>query len=478
MKRTLLALAVFTAARLFGQSIPNGGFESWNNGTFMDPQYYTSSNDQFNGNAISNFMANSVQVSPAYHGNYAVQLSTIKNGNDTIAAYVVDGNPNGPNVYGGIPYTQKPTGIRFYYKYSTASTDSALVIAWFKKAGSVIGTFQFKVATVSNVYKLYTGAFIPALASTPDTVVFAAASSVTVMNQSIGAPVGSVFTIDSVSFTGAGSQPAEFNGDFENWNPLDTVFIPASWYINGNVRWSSDAYAGNHSAEMITANTPYGVNTGSVSTGYYQCPKNCMMNCKCYLKGGFAYTQTNDSLTFWYKYAPMGGPDTAVANLSLIKDSVFYQTGINLFGTAGAWRYATIPVNPGQAPDTAVVSFQSSMNSIPSHIGSVLKVDNVQFKSQPLAIKNLHNLNGGISVYPNPNHGVFQVAISQQASANSTIEVYNMLGEKVYSNSYQPIAISHQLIQIDLSAQPAGVYLLRVINSNGALAGTQQIVKF
>lgn len=477
MKKVLLGLAVLCTVNLFAQSIPNGGFESWNNGMYMDPQYYTSSNDQSNGNGIMNFMANCTRVSPAFHGSYALQVSTIKNGMDTMVGYAADGQPNGPNIYGGIPYAQKPTGIRFYYKYATVNTDSALVIAWFKKSGSVVGTYMTKIHTLSGVFTLFSAPLIPALAVTPDTLVFAVASSVAALNQGKAGPVGSVFTIDSVTFTGGVSQPAELNGDFENWNPMDTLFIPTKWYAQAPVRWSTDAHAGNYSAQMSTGATPNGVAAGMVSTGTILCPNNCMSNCKC-MPIGEPYTQTNDSLTFWYKYNPAGGPDTAWATLQFIKDTIYSTMGMQMYGTAGAWRYATEPINLATAPDSVIVAFGSSISynngPLPSHIGTVLKIDNVQFKSQPLAVSNLHHQSNGIAVYPNPNHGVFQVQIATSVEGANNIEVYNMLGEKVLS---QP-NVQGTVINVNLGGQSSGVYLLRVISSAGDILGILKIVKF
>jgi hypothetical protein len=53
------------------------------------------------------------------------------------------------------------------------------------------------------------------------------------------------------------------------------------------------------------------------------------------------------------------------------------------------------------------------------------------------------------------------------------VEVYNVLGEKVYSN-YQITKSSNY--QIDLSSQPNGVYLYRVIAEDGNLAGEGKLV--
>ncbi len=79
---------------------------------------------------------------------------------------------------------------------------------------------------------------------------------------------------------------------------------------------------------------------------------------------------------------------------------------------------------------------------------------------------------GSINLYPNPNNGSFTVsshAVRQLAdSASQTIEVYNMLGEKVYSSTL-PETPKGALINI--SNQPNGIYLYRVLEENGLALG-------
>ncbi len=59
-------------------------------------------------------------------------------------------------------------------------------------------------------------------------------------------------------------------------------------------------------------------------------------------------------------------------------------------------------------------------------------------------------------IYPNPNNGLFTVAVSQ-ISEKSAMEVYNNLGQLVYSSS-----LNTNSVQVDFSALPQGVYLLKV----------------
>jgi SprB repeat/Secretion system C-terminal sorting domain len=80
-----------------------------------------------------------------------------------------------------------------------------------------------------------------------------------------------------------------------------------------------------------------------------------------------------------------------------------------------------------------------------------------------------------VKVFPNPNDGVFTLELSV-VRGQWSIEVYNILGENVYLNSYQPPAISYQPITIDLSNQPNGVYFYRVLYENGGLIGEGKVI--
>jgi uncharacterized repeat protein (TIGR03803 family) len=84
-----------------------------------------------------------------------------------------------------------------------------------------------------------------------------------------------------------------------------------------------------------------------------------------------------------------------------------------------------------------------------------------------------------VKVEPNPNKGKFtvQIAYSHQLIANSQIQIYNVLGEKVFSQYSIPIAIGiNTQYHIDISEQPSGVYYYRVLDENGELTGNGKIV--
>jgi len=94
----------------------------------------------------------------------------------------------------------------------------------------------------------------------------------------------------------------------------------------------------------------------------------------------------------------------------------------------------------------------------------------------PTGINKITAGSGNISIYPNPSNGVFtiqsSVASSHPDSYRESVEVYNVLGQQVYSQ----FSIYTSTFNINLGSQPDGVYLYRVLNSTGGLLGEGKIV--
>ncbi|HXB13000.1 MAG TPA: choice-of-anchor tandem repeat GloVer-containing protein, partial [Bacteroidia bacterium] len=79
---------------------------------------------------------------------------------------------------------------------------------------------------------------------------------------------------------------------------------------------------------------------------------------------------------------------------------------------------------------------------------------------------------GNINIYPNPNNGQF---IIQSSAINhpSSIEVYNVLGEKVYAS--QPLN-SKGTTEVNLSSLANGIYVYNIITEDGSLLKQGKIV--
>jgi len=69
--------------------------------------------------------------------------------------------------------------------------------------------------------------------------------------------------------------------------------------------------------------------------------------------------------------------------------------------------------------------------------------------------------NNTISIYPNPSNGM--ITVINEKSANSDVEIYNLVGELVFKT-----AMNHQKT-IDLSNQPKGVYMVKMTGENESI---------
>lgn len=74
----------------------------------------------------------------------------------------------------------------------------------------------------------------------------------------------------------------------------------------------------------------------------------------------------------------------------------------------------------------------------------------------------LNPSNEGISIYPNPSNGNFQLKINNsQPSKDYKLEVFNVLGTKVYSKTDLQ---SQSTSSVDAADLPKGTYLVRIYN--------------
>jgi hypothetical protein len=89
-----------------------------------------------------------------------------------------------------------------------------------------------------------------------------------------------------------------------------------------------------------------------------------------------------------------------------------------------------------------------------------------------VGINNIRN-NISIKVFPNPSTGTFTFQLSG-VNIPSSIEVYNMLGEKVQAASLNS---SKGETTISLSDCSVGVYLYRIITTKGSLVSTGKLIK-
>lgn len=467
MKKNLLVMFLVCVATInFGQtnSIPNGNMEQWTTSSCEIPANYTESSNEQNF-FRHGLPCNVKKTTDAYHGTYAVEVSTNASATDTAFGYFINGNTNQDPAQwtGGMSYNKKPVGIRGYFKYNVATADSATIIIAFSKAGVNIGTYVVAIGGIHNTYTLFDHTFSPALAVTPDSVIFGAISCKLSGQGEPSGLAGSVLKLDSISFTGVNGQPALLNGDFETWQ-TETFNSPDLW-ISGSdsgegVERTTDAKGGSSAIELITTlsernNIPR-AQPSELSTGWYL--DNC--NNSCTQQGGYPFSNQVDTLGFWYKYAPAGSCNAEV-RLIFKKNGTILQDESVLLTAATAYQYMEMPIAiNGQAPDTVIINIQSSAwdDTLITYVGTKLTIDEIYFKSQSFNTSIADHMNeNAITIFPNPSNG--KIYIQGLPEGVHSLEVYNSIGERVVVFTAAEQQISNE---IDLSASPAGIYFVKI----------------
>lgn len=465
-----LCIAGFVQAQ---QSVPNGSFETWNSSPFENPRYYPASSNRDVWRDGLPF--NVEKVTDAYHGSYAVKLTTVANASDSWFAYIASGNPeDDPDKWhGGIAYNQKPTGIQGYYKSNVMAGDTAVILITFSKNGVNIGAYYYQIYGQHSAYTPFSLTFTPALTQTPDSFMFAAASS----NATSNTPgmAGSMLQLDSISLTGVTAQPAQLNGDFELWDAF-TAEVPVNWYTREgrditNVK-TTTAYKGAFAVKLTTVvsddeNQPLKARPDFISTGYY--PRNCN---PCNEEGGFPYTPQTDTLVFWYKYAPAGN-SKGEATVKFKKNGNIVGGYTIQLDAAATYTKMEMPLMASVTPDTLIVGFQSGRwdDSLLTQVGSVLYLDEVQLKSQPLNT-GLGKLSPSTvsAVYPNPAHHEITIT-SPEPVSGGVVTLFNLTGKAVLTS-----ALDAQHTLINISTLSPGIYLYRITaNENYMQTGKLQV---
>lgn len=188
---------------------------------------------------------------------------------------------------------------------------------------------------------------------------------------------------------------------------------------------------------------------------------------------GIPFTQKITQFSFYYQYKPFGN-DTADCRVLLVNQRTPVAGGRfktnTPTGTSG-WQQATINLTyvNGLTPDTLWVLMSSSSLDKNPKAGSILWIDDASV-TLPTGINQLLNGEEEIEIFPNPSNGVFSVHSLAANNEEQFIEVYNMLGEKIYST----IGNKQKTYTIDISNSPKGIYYVKL--HMGEKINTKKIV--
>lgn len=449
------------AFSLNGQvSIPNGSFENWTTYNLPYPAGYPYHCHL--QTILKNTPPLLEKVNDAYHGQFAVKLSTYISASDTIFGHFLNVNPEqGPlfTWHDGFPINQIPTGIRGYYKGNFVNNDSALILVSFSKNGMNIGMYFFLLGQSSSTYAPFQFSFNPPLSQTPDSIQIGFASS----NPFSLPQHGSWVILDSISLLGVTNQPAQLNGSFENWE-IFTFDKLDNWYVISHpicIQKTTDAIEGSYAVQLKTlTQDSSSYYAGQISTGYWVFDGQNYV-----LTGGYPFTNQTDTLIFSYKYLPTADDTASIILVFKNSGSTIWWQHI-FINDQPAYTTTEIPINLPTTPDTVIVIIQSSIwnhQNSPAYNNSTLIIDHIYFKSQiqPTGTDTKPVLSSQILLYPNPAKDVLYV--------NTELHIHRI---SILSANFQLINVvppsEHNAI-INLSSLPTGNYYLKIESSQGII---------
>lgn len=253
---------------------------------------------------------------------------------------------------------------------------------------------------------------------------------------------------------------SDFETDKPGWMPYiaNNNGFPIQRVNNG-----SGANIGYNSAYALYFNAP---NIGPGPVGYYLLPKAT-------LPAGAK------ALDFYQSYAMRSGANGD--RLEVVSSTDCGVTWTRVWMLEGQGLATTTPTasNQGHVPTAATYVLRSiDVSAVPdgalfalratSAGGNFMWIDNVKLRTgAPVAIEDLMD-QSKLSIFPNPVSNKLNVSMSMKRNDKVTFAVVNTLGQEVYSVT-KDVNSGNQVIDIDASQLAAGMYILNIKTTEGAV---------
>jgi hypothetical protein len=83
----------------------------------------------------------------------------------------------------------------------------------------------------------------------------------------------------------------------------------------------------------------------------------------------------------------------------------------------------------------------------------------------------------GLMVFPNPTNGDVTLTYNRSQAGESVISLYDLMGRILQTVTHADVNAQMQIVKLNVSQLPIGMYELRVVNAENTTAGRLQILK-
>ncbi len=180
-----------------------------------------------------------------------------------------------------------------------------------------------------------------------------------------------------------------------------------------------------------------------------------------------AASQSNENDFLTYSFPEQTGPAVINTTAHTVALEVSFGTNVaNLIADFTLSDSATAEVTG--VPQTSSVTPNDFTGpviyKITAEDGTTIQNWTVTVTEEPVNITDFSNINSQITVYPNPNKGIFNIVVKTAKKTDLIIELMNIQGQIIYRNDVKRILIYKG--QVDVSDFAKGIYFLRINTVN------------
>lgn len=272
------------------------------------------------------------------------------------------------------------------------------------------------------------------------------------------------------------------NAGFESWDTKGDYTEPTEWYsLNALVQFgfdattimTTDAHGGTYAVRLESKASPFSDLSGVLCTGPIL---NEQMDAD-FTKMKVAFSGKPEKFEFYFKADPEPGDSSVISmcltrwNVALQQTDTVGEASMLFYDSVGIYTHASIEVEYSSPlpPDSMFIIASSSADGFNPTVGSSLTLDDLLFVYPPTGVSNVSTQLDAV-VYPNPAREILYVKM--QESQKGTITVYDLLGNKVYNESF-----NGREIAVNTMAMAEGLYIIAVQTENGQTLTSKVSIK-